>query len=258
MRVRHTYLDHPSPIALAHRGFSLDGLENSVEAFQAAVDLGCHYLETDVHATNDDVAIAFHDDTLDRVTDQRGAVRELPWSQVRQARIAGRGQIPTIEDMLGSWPQMHVNIDVKAPDAMTPLVRAIERTRAHHRVCVTSFSDPLRRKALRRISQRVATSPGMRVTALFILAQLLPGYTAPTRVLASVDCLQVPQRYRGLPVVTTRTIEAAHAAGVDVHVWTVNDRNTMHELLDQGVDGIVSDRADLLRDVRRSRGQWPE
>jgi len=258
MRVRHPYLDHPRPIALAHRGFSLDGLENSVEAFQAAVDLGCHYLETDVHATNDDVAIAFHDDTLDRVTDQRGAVRDLPWAQVREARIAGQGQIPTIEDVLGSWPHMHVNIDVKAPDAVRPLVRAIERTRAHPRVCVTSFSDPLRRNALLRISQPVATSPGIRVTALFVLAQLLPGHAASTRVLASVDCLQVPQRYRGLPVVTTRTIEAAHAAGVEVHVWTINEQDTMHELLDQGVDGIVSDRVDLLRDVLRSRGQWEE
>lgn len=256
MRVRHAYLDHPQPIALAHRGFSLEGLENSVEAFQAAVDLGCRYLETDVHATNDDVAIALHDDTLDRVTDQRGAVRELPWTQVREARIAGRGQIPMIEDVLGSWPQMHVNIDVKSPDAVRPLVRAIERTRAHDRVCVTSFSDPLRRKALRRMSQAVATSPGKRVAALFILAQLLPGHAAATRVLAPVDCLQVPQHYRGLPVVTPRTIEAAHAAGVDVHVWTVNEPDSMHQLLDQGVDGIVTDRVDLLRDVMRSRRQW--
>ena len=135
---------------MAHRGFDDTGrgLENSLPAFEAAVRLGYRYVETDVHATRDGVVVAFHDETLDRVTDRRGAIPELSWREVSRARVGGAEPVPQLEDLLGSWPELRVNIDIKSPGAILPLVRVIERTRAHDRVCVTSFSDQRRDAAV--------------------------------------------------------------------------------------------------------------
>ena len=250
------YLDHGGRIALAHRGFSAAGLENSMAAFAAAVELGFSYVETDVHATADGVAVAFHDETLDRVTDGTGRVADLPWSRVRQARIGGAEPVPTLEDLLGAWPGLRVNIDIKAAGAIRPPVEEIERTGAHDRVCIASFSDSRRRAALGALSRPVATSAGNRVTAAFLALANARSGAGVRRVLRGVHCLQVPERHGGVPVVTRRTVEAAHAAGVQVHVWTVNAPEDMRRLLDLGVDGLVSDRADLLRAELVGRGEW--
>ena len=254
--MRTAYLDHPGPLALAHRGFSAAEPENSMAAFAAAVALGFRYVETDVHATRDGVAVAFHDETLDRVTDGAGRVAELGWSTVSRARIAGSEPVPRLDDLLGTWPDLRVNIDVKSAAAVGPLVEAIERTRAHDRVCVASFSDARRRAVVRALSRPVTTSAGTGTTARFRLAAAARRPGAVTAALGPVDGLQVPERFRRLAVVTGATVAAAHAAGRFVHVWTVNDAADMARLLDLGVDGIVSDRADVLRDVLVSRGAW--
>ncbi|MGB3827155.1 MAG: glycerophosphodiester phosphodiesterase family protein, partial [Ornithinimicrobium sp.] len=140
---------------MAHRGFSLDGLENSMAAFQAAVDLGYRYVETDTHATSDGVAVAVHDADLDRVTDSTGRIAELPWRTVSRARIAGREPIPRLDEVLHAWPTLRLNIDVKSDAAVGPTVAAIERCRAHDRVCIGSFSDRRRRDVVRRLSRPV-------------------------------------------------------------------------------------------------------
>lgn len=258
---RTAYLDHPGPIPLAHRGFDLAGLENSMQAFQAAIDLGYRYLETDVHATSDGQVVAFHDDTLDRTTDRTGEIARLPWADVARARIGGTEGVPLLEELLHAWPEARLNIDIKAEPAVGPLVRVIERARAHDRVCVTSFSDRRRRGALGRLTRPVATSAGQGASACFRLAALSPPASGlrPRLVgaaLRGVDGLQVPVTFRGIPVVTAGTVAAAHEAGRFVHVWTVNDAPQMHRLLDLGVDGLVSDRADLLKQVLMERGQW--
>ncbi|NCT91098.1 glycerophosphodiester phosphodiesterase [Cellulomonas sp. APG4] len=251
------YLDHPGPVALAHRGFSAEHPENSMAAFEAAVRLGFTYVETDVHGTADGVAVAFHDTTLDRVTDARGAVAELPWSRVRTARIAGTEPVPRLDELLDAWPDLRVNIDVKAASAVRPTIEVVERTRAHDRVCIASFSDARRRAVVGALSRPVATSAGNRVTATF-LALARTGVTPGVRrALRDVACLQVPESAGRVRVVSERTVEAAHRAGVQVHVWTVNEAADMRRLLDLGVDGLVSDRADVLREVLRERGQWP-
>ncbi|NTW39119.1 MAG: glycerophosphodiester phosphodiesterase [Cellulomonadaceae bacterium] len=225
-------------------------------AFGAAVDLGFGYVETDVHATSDGVVVAFHDVDLDRVTDARGRVADLAWATVRAARIGGREPVPTLAEVLHTWPDLRVNIDLKSAQAVAPTVEVIERAGAHARVCLTSFSDTRRRAALRLLSRPVATSGGTRTVAAFRLAVGVRAGRAATAAVRDVDCLQVPEHQGRLPVVTARTVAAAHTRGVQVHVWTVNDPVDMHRLLDLGVDGLVSDRADLLRDVLRERGQW--
>lgn len=254
---RTAYLDHPGPIPLAHRGFDLHGLENSMPAFQAAVALGFRYLETDVHATSDGVLLAFHDESLDRVTDRTGMIPHLSWAEVSRARIGGTEPIPQLADMLDAWPHARFNIDIKTSGAIGPLVRVIERARAHERVCITSFSDARRRRALRRLTRPVATSAGQSVTARFrVAAQAGRPDTLVGRAMRDADGLQVPVSFRGIPIVTERTVAAAHAAGRFVHVWTINEPAEMHRLLDLGVDGLVSDRADLLKQVLTERGQW--
>ncbi|GEN79118.1 glycerophosphodiester phosphodiesterase family protein [Actinotalea fermentans] len=254
--MRTAYLDHPGPLPLAHRGFSAAEPENSMAAFAAAVALGFRYVETDVHATRDGVAVAFHDDTLDRVSDGTGRIADLPWSTVARARIAGTEPVPRLDDLLGTWPQLRVNIDVKSAHAIGPLVEAIERTRAHDRVCVASFSDARRRAVERALSRPVTTSAGTGTAARFRVAVATGRGRAVARALGAVDGLQVPERHQRVPVVTAATVAAAHAAGRFVHVWTVNEAADMVRLLDLGVDGIVSDRADVLRDVLAARGQW--
>jgi glycerophosphoryl diester phosphodiesterase len=247
------YLDLPFA-ALAHRGFSRDGPENSLAAFGAAVDLGFRYVETDAHATSDGYAVALHDDTLDRTTDGHGRVRDLPWRQVRQARIGGVEPVPLLEDLLGSFPDVRVNIDVKAPAGIFPVAEVIERTRSHDRVLVASFSAARRRGTVQRLTRPVATSAGSGEIARFVLDARLGRPVDWLR--RRVDCLQVPTSAGRLVVVDERSVAAAHAAGLKVHVWTVNEPAEMNRLLDLGVDGLVSDRADLLRTVLEERGMW--
>lgn len=259
--MRTAYLDHPGPIPLAHRGFDRGGLglENSMVAFAAAVELGYRYVETDVHVTRDGVVVAFHDETLDRVTDREGPIPELTWAEVSRARIAGQEPVPRLDELLASWPGLRINIDIKTPGAVLPLVRLIEHTRAHDRVCVTSFSDHRRQEAVMRLTRPVVTSAGQRSAATFRAAAELPRLVRPgvvARTLRSVDGIQVPTEHHGIEVVTPTTLAAAQEVGKYVHVWTVNEPAEMHRLLDLGVDGLVSDRADVLKAVLTERGQW--
>lgn len=255
----HAYFDGP-PLALAHRGGAAyapnRGIENSLRAFRTAVDLGYRYVETDVHATSDGQLVAFHDDRLERVTDGRGTLAELPWSVVRAARIDGREPIPLLSELLEELPGTCINIDIKAAGGVEPLWETIRAHRAQGRVCVASFSDR-RLGAFRRLAgPSVATAAGPRETAAlrFGPAQLSAGRHFPARV------LQIPVTHPLGPVsvrlVTRGLLDRAHSLGKQVHVWTIDDPVEMRRLLDLGVDGIVSDRIDVLRDVLVARGQW--
>lgn len=249
------------PIGMAHRGFSREGLENSMAAFRAAVELGYQYLETDVHTTSDGVLLLFHDDNLDRVTDGRGRIFELTAAEVAAARIGGREPVPLFDELLTEFPATRLNLDVKDWNSVQSLADGIERHAAHNRVLVASFSDRRRRAVLKRLSRPVASSAGVVTNALFVgLGALLP--LAWLRVvlrgpLRDVQALQVPVRYGVIRVVTPAYVRRAHALGLVVHVWTINDPAEMHRLLDLGVDGIVTDRADLLKQVLLERGAWP-
>jgi glycerophosphoryl diester phosphodiesterase len=262
-RPRPAFLDAPGPLALAHRGFSREGPENTMAAFAAAVRLGYRYLETDVRATADGVCVVFHDRALERMTDARGEVSRMPWRSLARARVAGCEPVPRLEDVLEAWPQVRLNVDVKAASAAGPFARAVLRCGAQDRVLVASFSDRRRRAALRALAAAgapgVATSAGVTLTTAVVAASAVraPGALV-RRLLRDVDAVQVPPAAGGVPVVTPALLRAVHDAGRHVHAWTVDDAASMHGLLDAGVDGIVSDRPDTLRDVLRSRGQWWE
>ncbi|MFJ3407018.1 glycerophosphodiester phosphodiesterase [Promicromonospora sp. NPDC090134] len=255
-----TYFEGPFQ-ALAHRGFAhasagTEGLENSLAAFGAAVDLGYRYVETDAHGTVDGVAVALHDESLDRTTDGTGLVAELPWSEVSEARIGGVEPVPLLEDLLGGWPDLRVNIDVKHSSSVGPVARAIERTSAWDRVCVTSFEVARRRATLTKLSRPVATSAGRREIASFLTGVRVHVPALSRRALRDVDALQVPVHEGSITVVDPTSIAAAHSLGKKVHVWTIDDPDEMRQLIDDGVDGLITDRADLLKDVLIERGLW--
>lgn len=245
------FLDWPAPLAFAHQGaHSPDGPgENTMEAFEAAVALGYRYIETDAHVTSDGVLVAFHDDRLDRLTGGRGVLGDLPFAEVREALVHGREQIPLLEDLLAAWPDVRINIDPKHDAAVEPLVDLIERTGTVDRVCIGAFSDRRLARVLERLGPQVCTSMGPKQVARFLAASRgLPSGTF------TAACIQVPVRRGPVPLVTERFVAAAHDRGLQVHVWTVNDRAEMAELLDLGVDGIMTDRPRLLRDVFAARG----
>jgi glycerophosphoryl diester phosphodiesterase len=280
------FLDHPRPLAFAHRGGAAHAPENSWRAFEHAVGLGYGYLETDVQATADGVLIAFHDRTLDRVTGQPGRVCRLTLKEIAGARIGGTEPIPVLEDVLGAWPDVRFNIDVKDAPAIAPLARVLRRTSAWDRVCVVSFSASRLRATRRALDRPVCMAASPLGTAMVrfggppaprgsrgphrgrLKRELAAPAAAAARRPVTVDarpprplaerlagadvwCLQVP-----VPVATPSFIGRAHQLGLQVHVWTVNDRPTMGGLLDLGVDGIMTDETVTLREVLISRGQW--
>ncbi|GHJ38978.1 glycerophosphodiester phosphodiesterase [Streptomyces sp. TS71-3] len=251
-QTRHPYLDHPGPIAFAHRGGAADGLENTMAAFRRAVDAGYRYIETDVHATADGVLVAFHDDTLDRMTDGAGRIADLPWSAVREARVAGSEPVPLFEELLETFPDARWNVDMKAEPTLQPLLDVIARTKAWDRVCVGSFSEARVARAQRIAGPRLATSLG----TLGVLGLRLRSYGLPTGPRGSAVAAQVPVAQSGVRVVDRGFVRAAHARGLHVHVWTIDDPDEMHRLLDLGVDGIMTDQIKTLRAVLEDRGSW--
>ncbi|MGH3156482.1 MAG: glycerophosphodiester phosphodiesterase family protein, partial [Streptosporangiaceae bacterium] len=240
-------LDQPGPVAFAHRGGAAHHPENSWPAFEHAVSLGYQYLETDLHATADGVLVAFHDHTLNRATDRAGRIARLPHREVTAARIDGREPIPMMEDLLAAWPDIRFNIDVKEDQAIGPLARALARVNAWERVCVCSFSSRRLRVTRRALGRPVCMALSPAALATVRLSRDL------ARRLASegMRCAQIPAAFasRGF-------VRRAHALGLQVHVWTVNDRTEMTCLLDLGADGIMTDQTVLLRDVLAGRGQW--
>jgi glycerophosphoryl diester phosphodiesterase len=258
------YFDAPRPIGLAHRGGAKlaanRSLENTLSAFREAVRLGYRYLETDVRATSDGELLAIHDRTLDRVTDGAGRIAELPYAAVRSVRVNGTEVIPRLADLLEEFPQARFNIDVKASGAIEPLARTIAAHRAIDRVCVGSFSDRRLRAVRVLVGPRLATAAGpSEVAALRLAPERLARWLS-----SPAAALQVPAggvlavRRAGpsvtVPLVTPPLVRRVHALGKHLHVWTVDDADEMHRLLDLGVDGIVSDRIDTLAAVLAQRG----
>lgn len=253
MALRSLFFEPDAPQAFAHRGGAAEAQENSWAAFQRAVSLGFRYMETDVRATLDGVAVAIHDPTLERLTGSAGVVSEMTWSQLKARRLRHGGEIPRLDDLLAAWPELRWNIDVKHQQAVGPAVGAIVRADSRQRVLVTSFSDRRTASVRTALGPGVATGAGRSTLALLLVAKV-----APFRFRTPASAAQVPVASKGIRIVDERFVQACHRAGVAVHVWTVDDPTEMGQLLDLGVDGLMTDRPSVLRKVMRQRGQWPE
>ena len=216
------FLDHPRPLAFAHRGGASHFPENSWKAFEHAVRLGYAYLETDAHATADGTVVAFHDKTLDRVTDGTGRIAELTAAQVAAARIDGTEPIPLLADLIMAWPDVRFNIDIKDEPVIGPLIEVLRATNCWDRVCLTSFSGR-RLSATRRLLPRPVCIGHHAGRASARSGPGCPSDAAGGAVRRqSVQCAQIP-----FSMATRRFIAHAHAAGLQVHAWTVNDPAVM-------------------------------
>lgn len=244
------------PFAAAHRGSRVLWPENTMPAFQGAYDLGFRVFETDLHATADGVLLTFHDPTLERTTDASGPIASRMLSDLAGVDAGhrferggdhpwrGRGVgIPTLEELVSTFPDVAVILDLKAPGLEELLVDLVRRLDLWDRVIVGSFRDARLRRFRHLTEGRVATSSGPRET---LAVRARSWARRPSR--SPADVFQVPTK-AGITVVDEAFVASAHAAGKHVHVWTVNETEEMSRLLDLGVDGIITDRPDLLADL---------
>lgn len=220
-------------------------------AFAAAIDLGYRYVETDVHATRDGVLVAFHDEGLQRLGGRPESIADLSWRDLETVRVGGGHAIPRFEELLETWPDLRIAVDPKHDGATAPLIGAIQRADAIDRICVGSFSG--RRLSTARDLGGPRLCTGLSPKEVGQLQAASAGL--PIRVKAGA-CAQVPPTARGVPLVYKRFVDAAHARGLAVHVWTIDEADEMRRLLDLGVDGIMTDRPTVLRDVLMARGEW--
>ncbi|MBF9045120.1 glycerophosphodiester phosphodiesterase [Rhodobacterales bacterium HKCCE4037] len=247
----HPFLDFPGPVGFAHRGGAQEAEENTAEAFAYAVGLGFSHIETDVHLSRDGVVVVHHDDTFERMFGDPRAVAEMDWAEMSALRTAGGAAVPRLDEVLEAFPETFFNIELKCLEVAGPLAEVIRRAGALDRVCVGAF-DPKNTAAIRaELGEGLCWSPAHAgVARLWAAGWGLPVGRLPFPV------VQVPASFNGIPVVTGRVVRAARTRGVKVQVWTVDDRAEMEHLLDLGVDGLMSDRPSVLREVLQARGAW--
>lgn len=246
--VSSRWFEPPRPRVLAHRGLAIDVPENTLAAFERAVRAGAMYLETDVRMSLDGAAVLAHDATLKRVAGRPEAVGALAMSALREVDLGGGHGFGTLDELLHAFPEARLNIDVKTDAAVPAAIEAIRRANATDRVLLTSFADARRRRLLAALPE-AATSAG-RASVLRARAASVTGNRAlMRRATSGLGALQIPERVGRMALLSPALITAAHAAGVEVHIWTVNDEADMRRLLALGVDGLVTDRVDLALKV---------
>ena len=242
----HPYFEGSTPRVFAHRGLHLNVPENTAGSFRAAIAMGATFIETDVVGSKDGFAIISHDTTLDRISTRTGLVSEHTAAELADIDLGGEGFL-TLVQALEQFPPTRFNIDVKDDTAIDGVVHAVNHAEAIDRVLITSFSTRRRRATVARLP-RVASSASA-TEFLVIAAATRLGFTPP---LPLVHALQIPERANGITFVTEQMVERYHRAGLEIHVWTIDDEETMRRLLGIGVDGIVTDRADIALRVVNS------
>lgn len=247
-----TYLSGPLPRIIAHRGLAVGAPENTLLAFLRALNAGATHLETDVHASADGVAVICHDPDLSRVAGRAVRVNDLSMPELRRIQLGDDQTFSSLAEALDAFPNARFNIDIKDEAVAAPAAAAILKARATDRVLITSFDERRRRAAVDALPG-VASSASVSLFLRAIVAAKAGSVTGVKRALRGLVAVQVPERQSGLRLVSRRTVRLLHAAGVEVHVWTVNEPSAMTRLLDLGVDGIVTDRCDLLKTLVDAR-----
>jgi glycerophosphoryl diester phosphodiesterase len=257
-RARFPFLEHDGPIAFAHKGGALEAPENTWKSFSHAHDLGYRYMETDVHATRDGVVVTIHDPDLTRVSERKGVVREMDWNHLSGVRLIGDEAVPRLDELLAAWPDVRWNIDAKHDSVVGPLLETIHRTGAFERVCFTSFSDRRLARLRRALGPGACMTLGPATNTLLRVASWMPSGLSErlTQPLRGFAAAQVPLNQWRIPVIDPHFVESAHEVGLVVHVWTIDDEATMSRLLDLGVDGLMTDRPTLLKELLVRRHAW--
>lgn len=232
------------PRVLAHRGLAVQVDENTLPAFSAALAAGAQIIETDVQATRDGIAVLFHDEALPSGI----RVADITAEQLQSVVLPLGGRVSTLQEILETFPAAKFNVDLKSADAIADAASAIHDAGAIDRVLVTSFSGRRRRAAVRRLPG-VATSASATIVVTALIAGKLGLSGLMKWILRDVDAVQIPETVLGLTTTTPGMVRRWHSAGVEVHVWTINDELAMHRLIAAGVDGIVTDHCDVAHRV---------
>ncbi|NDE88792.1 MAG: glycerophosphodiester phosphodiesterase [Micrococcales bacterium] len=242
----HPYFIKAKPVVLAHRGFT-PPVENTLGAFQHGLGAGADYLETDVRATADGIAVLVHDADLVRLTGSKKRISELTHDELK-----GQIEVATLLDALEKFPMAKFNLDIKADDAIRPTVQAIEFAKAHERVLVSSFSNKRRTSAIALLTKPVATSASgsivFRAWLMNLFGIKLDG------LLAEIGALQIPIGSYGMRFDRKRFIQSVSDTGTLIHFWTINDESEMRRLVALGAHGIVTDKTDLaVKTLKKSK-----
>ena len=241
------YFSPAKPRIFAHRGFAADhaATENTIQAFQAALQLGATHIETDIQVTKDGVPVLFHDDDLLRVAGLSRKINEVTLDELTGLQLIDGGKIPTLREALSELPTARFNLDLKVWGAVEVSVDLIRELRAEDRVLVSSFSDRRRAKAIDRFDEPVVSSAGsVRVLGLWLAAKLRFGWLI--RALAKpVQALQIPTGKGPIRFDSPAFMHHMKSVGLELHYWTINDAEEMLRLIGLGADGIVTDRTDI-------------
>jgi len=259
----HPFFLLPRPSVFGHRGASGERPENTLPAFERALAQGADILEMDVHRTRDGEVVVLHDADVARTTDGTGNVAALSWSELAELDAgfrftdAGGGtpfrgagiRVPRLVDLLAHFPSARFNIELKRCDPL--LVASVlellrDAGREELSLLAAEGDDTMRllRDAVRERASRVAVGASVGDVLGFIRAALAGGVPP-----AGPMALQVPAEFLGRPLVTPELVAFAHAHGVQIHVWTINDECEMRRLIALGVDGVMSDFPGRLRAV---------
>ena len=247
----HDYFKVTGPVVLAHRGGSAF-TENTLEAFRASQQAGVFSIETDVRTTKDGVAILFHDEDLLRVAGVDKKISETNHEEIRAIQLTGGGKIPTLVDALQALPPMRFNLDIKDQESVQSAAAAIELTKSHQRVLVSSFSEKRRVAALALLSKPVATSASSSVViSLWVFHALGLPQRFFEKKLREIGALQIPRSMYGIKFDSRSFISKIRKTGTEVHYWTINNPQEMLELTRRGATGIVSDVSELAVETLR-------
>ena len=244
------YTQGPRPRLFGHRGASGEWPENTLPAFRAALEAGADRLEMDVHLSSDGNVVVFHDNDLDRTTNAQGPISRLSLAEIQsldagyhfegptgEHPFRGQGfQVPTFDDVLKSFPEVPLNVEIKVNDAklVAAVSALLSKYDAKERVLLAAESSTLMQTIRTQIPGAI-TGMSLEEVLLFMGSGGNPGYQAQG------FALQVPTQMAGLPIITKYFIDVAHASGLEVHAWVINDEAEMQNLVVLGVDGIMTD-----------------
>jgi Glycerophosphoryl diester phosphodiesterase len=239
----HSYLNVPGIAISAHRGGSIEAPENTIESFEYSIELGSSYIETDVQLSSNGIPYIFHDNDLNRLFGKNIIFNSLHSDEINELILFDRYKIPTLESTLLKFPNTFFQIDVKTDEVVLPTMEVIKKTNSTDKVCIASFSSK-RLKQVHNLYPEICLSMGPYEVMKLLLASFglyrkkVPG-----------NCLQIPIYKYGIKLVTKRFINYIHSIGLKIHVWTINDEDTMQKLIDLGVDGIITDRPKALKEL---------
>ena len=244
------FLNNYKFIPFAHRGGSLESTENTLDSFQHSINLGYEYIETDVRHTRDNKLVVFHDEDLKRLCNEEIKISDMEYEDLKKIKIKKKHYNPLLDEVLTTWPNINFNIEPKTFTSAKLLSQSLKKIKNINRFCIGSFSFKKLEMIRNNVGVKLCTSMTKSETIKFYLKQIIP----LSKI--NIPCLQIPSRYMGFKIITKSIIDKFHNQNKKVHVWTVNDENEINELIDIGVDGIMTDKPTLLKRILKSRSLW--